>query len=136
MDKRKKRILLVDDEPDFVELIKSRLAANEYQVVTAKNGKEALDLLECLTCDKFDAVLLDILMPEIDGLEVLKRIRQQDKELPVFMLTAYSDKGMFEQSNKLGASGYIVKTNDLQQEINNINNILRLAPKYRPAEEK
>src|SRR3989339_756665 len=78
MNRHKKRILLVDDEPDFVELIKSRLEANEYQVVTAKNGKEALDLLKCLTCDKFDAVLLDILMPEIDGLEVLKRIRQQD----------------------------------------------------------
>ena len=136
MNRHKKRILLVDDEPDFVELIKSRLEANEYQVVTAKNGKEALDLLKCLTCDKFDAVLLDILMPEIDGLEVLKRIRQQDKDLPVFMLTAYSDKGMFEQANKLGASGYIVKTSDLQQEINNINSILRLAPKYHLAEEK
>ncbi len=136
MDERKKRILLVDDEPDFVELIKNRLEANEYQVVSARNGKEALALLSRLTGDKFDAVLLDILMPEIDGLEVLKRIRQQDDKLPVFMLTAYSDNGMFERANKLGASGYVVKTSDLQQEINNINNILRLAPKYHSEEEK
>lgn len=130
MDTPKKRILLVDDEPDFVELIKDRLEANEYQVVTVKNGKEALELLACLTCAKFDAVLLDILMPEMDGLEALKRIRQQDKELPVFMLTAYSDKGIFKRANEAGASGYIVKTSDLQREINTINNILRLAPKY------
>jgi len=128
----KKKILLVDDEPDFVELIKHRLVANDYQVTVAINGKAALDTLGK---EKFDAVLLDILMPELDGLEVLKAIRKTDKELPIFMLTAYSDKAKFKRANQLGASGFIVKTADLQKEINNITGILRLADKYRAAGE-
>ena len=130
----KKRILLVDDEPDFVELIKGRLEANEYQVMTAVNGQEALDILRRLKPEKFDAVLLDILMPEMDGLSALKEIRRQDKQLPVFMLTAYSDSGQFKKADELGASGYIVKTSDLQKEINNINAALRVSKRFKPEE--
>ena len=126
----KKRILLVDDEPDFVELIKYRLEVNDYQVETAGNGKAALDMLGK---GRFDAVLLDILMPELDGLEVLKTIRKTDKELPVFMLTAYSDKAKFKLANESGAAGYIVKTSDLQKQIENITAILRLSGKYKPS---
>ncbi len=124
-----KKILLVDDEPDFVELIKKRLELNNYEVTTAANGKEALSKLEA---GQFDAVLLDIMMPEIDGLSALKAIRKQNKSLPVFMLTAYSEEGRFKQANKLGASGYIIKTSDLQKEIENITAILRLSDKYKP----
>ena len=126
----KKRILLVDDEPDFVELIKKRLEANDYEVVSAYNGKEALDILKN---EKFDALLLDILMPQMDGLTALRRIRKRDKNLPVFMLTAHSDKEQFKQANQSGASGFIVKTADLQKEINNITGILRLSGKYHPS---
>ena len=125
----KKRILLVDDEPDFVELIKKRLEANDYEVIPAYNGKEALDKLKN---KKFDAVLLDIIMPELDGLKTLKMLRRRDKDLPVFMLTAHSDKEQFKQANQSGASGFIIKTADLQKEINNITGILRLSDKYRP----
>jgi two-component system alkaline phosphatase synthesis response regulator PhoP len=129
MMESKKKILLVDDEADFVELIKHRLEANDYQVTVAIDGKAALDTLGR---EKFDAVLLDILMPELDGIEVLKVIRKTDKQLPVFMLTAYSDKAKFKRANQLGASGYIVKTSDLQKEVENVTGILRLADKYKP----
>ncbi len=124
----KKIILLVDDEPDFLEVIKSRLESNGYDVLTASNGKEAL---ETLKKEKVDAVLLDILMPGMNGIETLKNIRQEDKQLPVFMLTAYSDKINFGLANELGSSGYIVKTSDLQKEIENVNAVLRVADKYR-----
>lgn len=124
----KKKILLVDDEPDFLEVIKTRLEANVYDVLTASNGKEAL---ETLKKEKVDAVLLDILMPQMNGIETLKNIRQDNKQLPVFMLTAYSDKINFGLANELGASGYIVKTSDLQKEIENVNAVLRVADKYR-----
>lgn len=127
MDKR--RILLVDDEPDFVELIKKRLELNNYEVTTAVNGKEALDKL---ALEEFDAVLLDILMPEMDGLNALKAMRRHYKNLPVFMLTAYSDQEQFKAANRWGASGYIVKTADLQKEVENITGILRLSGKYHP----
>lgn len=125
----KKRILLVDDEPDFLEVIKIRLEANGYEVLTASNGKEAL---AALNNEKVDAVLLDILMPQMNGIETLKNIRQEDKQLPVFMLTAYSDKINFTLANELGASGYIVKTSDLQKEIEIVNAVLRVADKYKP----
>lgn len=126
----KKRILLVDDEPDFVELIRHRLQINGYDVTAVGNGKEALGILRK---EKFDAVLLDIIMPQMDGLKTLKTIRKRDKDLPVFMLTAHSDEERFRQANELGASGFIVKTADLQKEIDNITGILRLSDKYRPS---
>ena len=126
----KKRILLVDDEADFLEVIKNRLEVNGYLVLTASNGKEALELLKK---EKVDAVLLDILMPQMNGIETLKKIREDNKQLPVFMLTAYSDKINFGLANDLGASGYIVKTSDLQKEIENVNSVLRIADRYKPS---
>ncbi|MCX5698449.1 MAG: response regulator [Candidatus Omnitrophica bacterium] len=124
----KKKILVVDDEPDFLEMIKLRLEANNYEVITALNGKEGLEKVKQ---EKPDAVLLDILMPELDGLRVLKRIRRENKNLPVFIITAFSNEERFKVANKLNASGFIVKTRDLQQEVDNINSILNIAPQYK-----
>lgn len=129
----KKRILVVDDEPQFLELIKIRLEANDYEVVIANNGQEALDMLKET---KLDAVLLDILMPDIDGLEVLKRIRKNDKDLPVFMISAFFNQERFQLANKHNASGFIVKTNDLKKEVKNITSVLRMADKYKAKKAK
>ena len=123
-----KKILVVDDELDFLKLMKMRLEANDYEVITAANGKEALDLIKFR---KPDAVLLDILMPGMDGLQVLKIIRKHDKDLPVFMVTAFSNIERFEAANKLGASGFIVKSNDLKKEIENITSAIMLSDKFK-----
>ncbi len=123
-----KKILVVDDELDFLKMIKMRLEASDYEVITAANGKEALDLIKFR---KPDAVLLDILMPGMDGLHVLKVIRSHDKALPVFMVTAFSNLERFEAANKLGASGFIVKSNDLKKEIENITSAITLSDKYK-----
>lgn len=124
----KKRILVVDDEPDFLEMITVRLEASGYEVVAASNGKEAVKVLKK---EKPDAVLLDILMPDIDGLKVLRWIRSNNKKLPVFMITAFSNEERFRLANKLGASGFIVKTNDLKREVENINNTLQISGRYK-----
>ncbi len=124
----KKKILVVDDEPDFLEMIKIRLEANNYEVITALNGKEGLEKVKQ---EKPDAVLLDILMPELDGLRVLRRIRRDNKNLPVFIITAFSNEERFKVANKLHASGFIVKTADLKQEVDSINSILNIAPQYK-----
>ncbi len=124
----KKKILVIDDEADFLEMLKIRLEANNYEVITALNGNEGLEKVKQ---DKPDAVLLDILMPELDGLRVLRRIRSQNKNLPVFIITAFSDEERFKLANKLGASGFIVKTSDLKQEVDNINTILNISPQYK-----
>jgi CheY-like chemotaxis protein len=125
---KKKKILVVDDELAFLDTIKNRLEANNYKVVTASSGKVALDKVEK---DKPDAILLDILMPGLDGLEVLKKIRKKDKNLPVFIVSAYFNEERFKKAGKLNASGFIIKTGDLEKEITNINHVLRLAERHK-----
>ena len=124
----KKKILVVDDEPGFLRIITLRLQAENYDVVTASNGEEALDVLKK---EKPNAVLLDIAMPKLDGLEALKRIRKRDKNLPVFMITAYSNIERFKEANRLKASGYIVKTDNLKQQLENVTTAINIADKYR-----
>ncbi|MFA6349446.1 MAG: response regulator [Candidatus Omnitrophota bacterium] len=125
----KKRILVVDDEPDFLELFCIRLKANGFDVITAVNGAEALEKVDN---EKPDAVLLDVMLPPgIDGLEVLKRIRKKDKKLPVFMISAYSTDEMFKLSEKFGSFGYIVKTGDLQKEIEHVISALNMADRHK-----
>jgi two-component system response regulator (stage 0 sporulation protein F) len=130
---KKKKILTVDDELDFLTVIGERLRQHNYEVVTAVNGIEAL---EKIASEKPDIVLLDIKMPGEDGLEVLKKIRQKNKNLPVFMVSAYLDKERFEEANRLKASGFISKTGDLDSEVNNITNFLNIAGQYHERDNK
>ncbi|MCF7908244.1 MAG: response regulator [Candidatus Omnitrophica bacterium] len=123
----KKKILVVDDEPDFLDLISQRLKENNYEVITASDGKEGLEKIKN---ERLDVVLLDILMPKLNGLDTLKKIRKHDKHLPIFIITAYSDQKLFDKAKDMGASGFIVKTGDLSQEVKNINKVLSVADKY------
>lgn len=124
----KQKILVVDDEPDFLRLIKLRLESNDYEVIIASDGEEALAKIKKV---KPDAVFLDILMPGMDGLQILKKIRAFNKELPVFIITAFSNEERFELANELKASGFIVKTSDLKLEVDRMSSILNLAPRYK-----
>ena len=125
---KKKKILVVDDELDFLELLRMRLEANNYEVVTAVDGNEALVKVKT---EKPDVVLLDILMPGMDGLDVLRRIRKEDENLPVFIITAFSNEERFRLANKFNASGFILKTSDIQQEIDNITSALSISARYK-----
>jgi len=124
----KKKILVVDDEADILEIMRARLKANGYDVVTAVNGKDGL---EQFAKEKPDAVLLDVMMPQIDGIDVLRRIRQENAFVPVFMITAFSNEERFKLANTLNASGFILKTSDLQAEIGNITASIKIAEKYK-----
>ena len=130
---KKKKILVVDDEPEFVDMIQIRLEANNYEVITANNGKDCLERLEN---DKPDAIFLDIMMPKMDGLATLSRIRKKDKNVPVFMLTVSSKETHFLKANKLKASGFIIKTGDLQKEVKNVTNLLGISEHYRADKDK
>ena len=111
------KILLVDDEPMFVEIIKARLEADGCEVITASDGKQAIDKI---TEDKPDAVLLDILMPVLDGMSALEMIRKKNKELPVYILTAFSTEDRIKEAKRVGASGFLVKDGELKKEIGDI----------------
>ncbi len=124
----KRKILVVDDEIDFLEMIKLRLEANGYNVITAMNGNEAL---EKFAKEKPSAILLDILMPGMDGIDVLKKIRKENTNIPVFIITAFSNEERFKIANKFNASGFMFKTNDLQREIQNITSAINISKDFK-----
>lgn len=123
----RKKILVVDDEPDFVQLLKVRLESDDYQVVTAANGKEGLERLQS---EKPDVVLLDIMMPKINGLDVLKKMRARHKALPIFMLSGYADEKRFKTALRNRASGFIIKSEGLQKQLRTIQAALSIASRY------
>jgi len=102
----KLKVLLVDDEPDFIELMGSRIDSWGVDLVTAADGAEALDKIGI---EKPDIVILDYMMPGMDGLEVLKKIRAADKKIPVVILTAYPNVNAIKGTEKMGISAYIPK---------------------------
>ena len=101
----KKNILVVDDEKEIAELIEIHLMSQDYNVAKAKNGVEALKLLE----EKhFDLVLLDVMMPKMDGKETLKKIREK-YNIPVIMVTAKTSEKDKVEGLTLGADDYVTK---------------------------
>ena len=105
MENEKKSILVVDDEKEIAELIEIHLLSQDYNVKKANNGKEALKLLEN---EHFDLVLLDVMMPKMDGKETLKEIRAK-YNLPVIMVTAKTTEMDKIEGLTLGADDYVTK---------------------------
>jgi len=124
----KKKILIADDEYDLSDIIKKRLEANGFAVVTASTGEEAL---EKFAREKPDALLLDIMMPGISGLEVLQKVRQADRNIPIFITTAFTSEERFKEANQLNATGFIVKTGNFEEHIESIKQAIALSEKYR-----
>jgi len=100
-------ILVVDDEGNLRSYLATLLKLNGYEVVTVSSGKEAIDHLSFNAAPSL--VLLDVLMPELDGLETLRRLRQNDKELPVIMLSCICEAGTIEEALRCGAADYLNK---------------------------
>ena len=100
------KVLLVDDEPDIVEVIQDRLEAYGFTVITARTGVEALTKL---SVEKFDGVLLDVKMPEMGGIEALAEIRKRDVKIPVIIITSSSSREAAIDAIAKGANEYILK---------------------------
>ncbi|HAD07687.1 MAG TPA: hypothetical protein DCE76_11080 [Anaerolineaceae bacterium] len=121
---RKLKILLVDDDADTRQLVTMIIEKAGHKIQTAGHGQAALTLLEHET---FDIILLDIMMPEVDGLNVLESIRRVSTA-PVIMLTALSDAGIMEQSYFMGADDYIVKPFAMSKLLERIDRVARTLP--------
>jgi DNA-binding response OmpR family regulator len=104
------RVLVVDDEPDAVELLQEFLAAKGYDVLTAADGEAALQIVRAA---RPHLILLDVRMPGMNGLEALRRIREIDQEAGVVMVTGVSEEETGREALALGAFDYIVKPLDL-----------------------
>lgn len=123
------RVLIVDDEPLNLKLLERRLAQMGYQAVSATHGRQALALLER---GPFDAVLLDVQMPEMNGFEVLRAIRANSswRGMPVLMLSADGSEATIDQCYRDGADDYLVKpyhTPDLQMRLGVMLDLRRTA---------
>jgi two-component system response regulator (stage 0 sporulation protein F) len=102
------RILVVDDEENLRELYLTELSEEGYEVLLAANGKEAIELLKE---HKPDAVIMDIRMPEMDGIETLGKMVTRHKNIPIIIHTAYSSYR--EDFRSWAAEAYVVKSSDL-----------------------
>ena len=106
-----KRILVVDDEPQLVQLIVEHFADSPYQVDTACNGIQALD---AVSLRRPDLVLLDINMPGLNGLEVLKEIKKLDASITVIMVSGNTDVAVTADAIRNGAFSYVPKPFDFR----------------------
>lgn len=117
----KKRLLIVDDERDLTELLTQILGGEGYEITTAGDGDEALRVLEK---EKFDAVLLDILMPNRNGFDVLKHITEHHPGTKTVMLTGYTDLKSAVEAKQLGAAEFITKPYKLQTILSTLQRVL------------
>ncbi|MFA7348805.1 MAG: sigma-54 dependent transcriptional regulator [Desulfurivibrionaceae bacterium] len=119
-----KTILIIDDEASIRETLSGILADEGFQTLSAEDGQQGLSLLED---EPVDLVLLDIWMPGLDGMEVLKRIKESQPELPVIMISGHGTIETAVQATKMGAYDFIEKPPSYDKIILSINNALDLA---------
>ncbi len=119
------KILIVDDEPRYVRLMEANLLTEGYQVLPAYNGQEALNLV---TTQKPDLIILDIMMPIIDGFTVCERIREFST-VPIIMVTAKGEERDRVRGLDLGADDYIVKPFSATELLARVRAVLRRAQK-------
>lgn len=123
MTKEQKKILLIDDSSVNNLLLQNILEDEKYTVLVAFSGKEGLNMIKE---EKPDLILLDIMMPRMDGMEVLEKIVSDDetKDIPVIMLTAKIDSADQQASLEMGAVDYINKPVDIDNILEKIKNFL------------
>ena len=119
------RILVVDDERAVRESLRRALELEGYEVELAADGQEALERLEAETEPAPDAVLLDVLMPRVDGLEVCRQIRRTGSRLPILMLTARAEVENRVEGLDAGADDYVTKPFALEELLARLRALMR-----------
>ena len=119
-----KHILIIDDEQDMLDLLRPRLEAAGYEVSTASDGQEGLDKARE---EKPDLILLDVMMPKIDGYQVCRFLKFDEdyKHIPIVLLTARGQEQDRETGKKVGADGYLTKPFEKEELLNTIDRLLK-----------
>lgn len=120
------RILLVEDEENIRDLVKLNLEMEDYEVVWTDNGKDAFKYFQG---QHFDLIILDVMLPEVDGFQLCEQIRLENLEIPIIMLTAKDTTLDRVQGLKKGADDYITKPFNLEELLLRIKNLLRRTSK-------
>ena len=127
MERQKRKILIVDDDNFLLDMYALKFSQNNFEVFTAENGVQAIEKLKDELGFNLDVILMDIIMPQMDGFEMLEKINN-DKLSPnstKIILSNKSQQSDIEKGDKLGVAGYIVKANSTPIEvINQVINIL------------
>jgi len=123
VEKEKLRILIVDDDQDILSLA-GKLLSSSYEVLTTDNARDALEILQAV---QIDGLLSDINMPEMDGFELLRRIKKQEKldHLTIAMLTGVRERKDIQKAIEMGVNDYIVKPIDPMLFIKKIENLFQ-----------
>jgi two-component system response regulator (stage 0 sporulation protein F) len=122
---KKKKILIVDDQYGIRVLLDEVFRKEGYQTYQAANGKQALALAEQ---NEPDLVILDMKIPGMDGLEILKRIKVLNQEIQVIMITAYGELDLIQEAMKLGALTHFTKPFDIDELRKMVENYLTSVP--------
>ena len=121
------KLLVVDDESEICEFLKSFFEERNYNVVTANSGEQALDRLKS---DKPQVVLLDIKMPGMDGVQTLREIKAKHPRVKVIMVTAIETRDKIEECLRLGADNYITKPLSLEYLENDVREKIESTAKH------
>ena len=127
MDKDKKgTILISEDNPVNMKLLRDILTFQEYDIIEAYDGKSALDMIRD-NKDKLDLILMDLQLPELDGLEVIKIVKSDDstKHIPIFVISAHAMESDIKKALKAGCDNYIIKPINIEGFIEKINAFFR-----------
>jgi CheY-like chemotaxis protein len=111
------KILLAEDEELLIDVLQRKLTQEGYELKVAKNGKEALEILK--SGEKFDLILLDIIMPEMSGFEVMEEMQKEEnlKKIPVIVISNSGQPVELTRAKNLGAKDWIIKTEFEPQEV-------------------
>jgi two-component system KDP operon response regulator KdpE len=115
------KILVIDDEPPIRKLLRMGLGTQGYQILDAPNGKTALELM----AEEPDLVILDLGLPDIQGLELLRLIRERDEKVPIVVLSSRGDETAKVQALDLGADDYVTKPFGIEELLARIRTALR-----------
>ena len=117
-----RRVLIVDDQPGIRLLLVELFRRENFETEVASNGLEAL---QCVEHQLPDCVLLDMKMPGMDGIEVLKKLKNNYPELPIFIMTAYDESELTEEALEIGAVKYFAKPFDIFEVRDAINALFK-----------
>ncbi|MFH1753947.1 MAG: response regulator [Candidatus Omnitrophota bacterium] len=120
----KKKILLVDDEPALLDMVKMRLEANDYEIITANDGEAGLELARK---EKPDLIILDLMLPKMDGYKVCALLKRDTRysSIPILMFTAKAQQEDMKMGEEAGANGYITKPFEPQALLGKIQEFLK-----------
>ena len=127
------RILIVDDEPHICEALQDSLLADGYDVIVAHDGQTAIGLT-ALEAQRgpITGAILDMEMPIVHGIEVLRRLRRQYPDLPILMVSANHDRKMYDEAMRSGANGYLPKPFTRKELVQLCSRLFRCGPPIDP----